>query len=346
MAGELNWGILGTGNIAGQFAAGVAGAKRSRVVAVGSRSDSNAKSFAERFKITKAHGSYEALLADASVQAVYVSTPNSSHHRLTIAALEAGKHVLCEKPIAMNASEAREMFAAANRAGRRLMEAFMYRTHPLMRSVMERIHDGAIGTPKLVRTSFCYRTTRIAGNVRFDRKLGGGALMDVGCYCVNLARLVAGQEPVEVSATAVFHTSGVDEQVTGWLRFPSGLTSTFTCGMAVHADNAAHVCGDEGYIIVPAPWKPPVEKAEFIVGHSATPRQDLTPVSAGKAAPVAPPSRAVSHIDAGMPLYAIEADEFARHVLDDAPAPITAADSIGNMETLDRLRAKIGLHFD
>lgn len=345
MAGELNWGILGTGNIAGQFAAGVAGAKRSRIAAVASRSEPNAKAFAERFKIERAHGTYEALLADAGVQAVYVSTPNSSHHKWTIAALEAGKHVLCEKPIAMNANEASEMFAAAKRSGRKLMEAFMYRTHPLTRAVMERVHDGAIGTPRLVRTSFCYRTTRIAGNVRFDRKLGGGALMDVGCYCVNLARHVAGQEPVEVSATAVFHKSGVDEEVTGWLRFPSGLTATFTCGMAVQADNSAHLCGDEGYILVPVPWKPPVENAEFVIGRSATPRQDATPGTSSMAPPP-PPPREVLHVNAGMPLYAIEADEFAKHVLDDAPSTITAADSIGNMETLDRLRAKIGLHFE
>src|SRR4051794_5096233 len=189
MSQTLRWAILGTGNIAKQFAAGVRQSARSRTVAVASRAIETARDFARDYEITSAYGSYDAMLADRSVDAVYLSLPNSMHREWTIRSIRAGKHVLCEKPFAMNAGESAEMIDVAQREGRVLIEAFMYRAHPQTGAIVDAVRGGKIGRLQLVRTSFCYRTTRIAGNVRFDRELGGGALMDVGCYCLSFARL-------------------------------------------------------------------------------------------------------------------------------------------------------------
>src|SRR5687768_14895650 len=161
MPEPLRWGILGTGNIAAQFCAGLETATRTRVVAVASRSIESARAFAEKFQITSAYGSYADLLTDRGVEVVYVSLPNSLHHEWTIRALRAGKHVLCEKPLAMTSAEAEEMFAESERAGRLLVEAFMYASHPQTQAVIQRVRSGALGTLRHIRTSFCYRTTKI-----------------------------------------------------------------------------------------------------------------------------------------------------------------------------------------
>src|SRR5689334_14308924 len=224
----LRWGILGTGNIARQFATGVRQSARCRTVAVASRAIDTARDFAQTYEITSAYGSYDAMLADRSVDAIYLSLPNSLHHKWTLRSIRAGKHVLCEKPFAMNAEEAAEMIDVAQREGRVLIEAFMYRAHPQTRAIVQAVRGGKIGRLQVIRTSFCYRTTRIAGNVRFVRELGGGALMDVGCYCLSFSRLLAGAEPTSAHAVAKFHESGVDEITSGVLGFADGTTATFT----------------------------------------------------------------------------------------------------------------------
>ncbi len=339
MADHLRWGILGTGNIAGQFAAGVAAAKRSVVVRVGSRSAEAARAFAETHRVP-GHGDYDELLADPDVDAVYVSLPNAMHKAWAIAALAAGKHVLCEKPMALDATEAVEMFAAADRHGRVLVEAFMYRAHPLTIAVRRAVADGVIGDLRLVRTSFCYRTTKVAGNVRFDRSLGGGCLMDVGCYCTSFARLFAG-EPTATSAAATYHASGVDDGVVGTLTFGGGVLSTFTCGMGVQADNTAYLCGTDGYIEIPVPWKPPAGQAVYGVARGTPPKMDggTRPTSSA-----APPRQTVE-VPVDGSLYGIEADAFAAAVLDGAEPFVTAADTVGNMQVLDAVRGQIGLRF-
>jgi xylose dehydrogenase (NAD/NADP) len=340
MSEKLRWGILGTGNIARQFCEGTTrSAQRSRIVAVGSRSGETAKSFAQTHAIAAAHGSYDALLTDASVDAIYNSLPNSLHHEWTIKALRAGKHVLCEKPFAMTAAQASEMFAAAKKAGRVLVEAFMYRSHPLTHAVIDAVRGGEIGELRLIRTSFCYKTNRIDGNVRFQRELGGGGLMDVGCYCVSFSRLLAGEEPVEIRASAHMHPTGVDDILTALMKFPSGLEASFACGMSLQADNTAHVCGSEGFIEIPVPWKPPTQQAAYTVAFSTPPKMDL---AAG--APPRPP-RETRFVDAPMDLYALEADDFATAVLDGKPPAVSEADTIGNMRVLDTMRQQIGLKF-
>jgi predicted dehydrogenase len=336
----LRWGILGTGNIARQFAAGMKSARRGRITAVGSRTPASADAFARAHGIESRHD-YAGLISDSNVDAIYLSLPNSLHHEWTIKALRAGKHVLCEKPFALNGSQSQEMFDVAEKAGHVLVEAFMYRSHPYIRGVEEAIRAGAVGELRMIRTSFCYRTSKIAGNVRFDRQLGGGALMDVGCYCINFSRHFAGAEPVSIQAAARFHESGVDEMTSATMQFASGAIASFNCGMSVQADNTGAICGTDGYIEVPVPWKPTLGKGGYIIGRSTPPRQD----QANSSAP-APPPRQLFAVDADQDLYALEADDFAAVVLDGKTPAITRADTIGNMRVLDEIRRQIGLRFD
>jgi predicted dehydrogenase len=343
MSAKLRWGILGTGNIAGQFTAGVLTSRRGVATAVGSRNASTAQAFAAKYEIARSHGSYEAFIADPNVDAIYNSTPNSLHAEWTIRALQAGKHVLCEKPIGMGAAEAERMFDAAKHAGRVLMEAFMYRTHPQTLAVMDAVKSGAIGQLRLIRTSFCYRTRKIRGNVRFVRELGGGGLMDIGCYCISFARFFAGEEPTSFSAIAKFHAaSGVDELAAGTLVFPSGIISSFSCGMCAHADNTAYLCGTEGFIEIPVPWKP-MSGSTFIITRGIEPKMDR-PSGAAASGSAAPP-REVRTVEFSGNLYGIEADDFAAAALDGDAPRISREESIGNMRVLDEMRRQIGLKF-
>jgi predicted dehydrogenase len=331
---------MGTGNIARQFADGVRkSAKRSELAAVGSRSLDAATQFATERAIPVSHESYDKLIADSSVQAVYISLPNSLHHEWTIKSLKAGKHVLCEKPFALTRSQSAEMFDVAKKAKLVLVEAFMYRSHPLTHAVIDAVRAGEIGDLRLIRSSFCYKTGRVNGNVRFDRPLGGGGLMDVGCYCINFTRMLAREEPDQIFASAHMHERGVDDIVSATMHFPSGLIAGFTCGMSVHADNTAHLCGSEGYIEIPVPWKPPVQQAAFTIARSTPPKMDL-------AAGAKPSSgKETRHVDANMELYALEADDFATAVLDGKPPALSEADTLGNMAVLDEIRRQIGLVF-
>jgi len=336
MSQPLRWGIMGTGNIANQFAAGVSEASRSSVVAVGSRSSASAEAFAGKYGVAGAHGSYEALLADDSVDAIYLSLPNSIHHAWTLKALAAGKHVLCEKPISVTAEEADEMFDAADKAGRVLVEAFMYKCHPLTAAYVDAIRGGEIGNVKSIRSSFCYHARTVDGNVRFSTELAGGALMDIGCYCISFSRMIAGCEPQEMYVTGELHETGVDQLATGTLAFPNGITASFTCGMNLQANNAAHVCGDDGWIEVPIPWKPPVEQAVWLRDGQTPPKQDGGGTK---------PARQEHHVDAGAPLYGLEADAFAGIVQDGDVPFMTRADTLGNMVVLDTLRGQLELPF-
>ena len=340
MAEPLRWGILGTGNIAAQFCAGLTTARRARVAAVASRSIDASRAFAEKFQITSAYGTYADLLTDRGVDVVYVSLPNSMHHEWTVRALRAGKHVLCEKPFALSADQANEMFDEAGRAGKLAIEAFMYLSHPQTIAAVDAVHSGEVGELRVVRTSFCYRTRRVDGNIRFQRELGGGALMDVGCYCTNLALLFANEEPAEVHASARMHPTGVDEITAGVLRFGSGLLACFTCGMTVQADNTAYLCGTEGFVEIPVPWKPPSKEARWTIARGTPPKQDL----AKGTTPTAPP-RDTRTVDAGQELYALEADDFAAAVQDAKPPRVSRELTLRNLRVLDEVRRQIGLQF-
>ena len=330
---HLHWGILATGNIAHQFADGLADSTRTCISAVGSRKQQAADAFAQRYSVPHSYGSYDALLADGTVDAIYLSLPNSMHHEWTIKSLRAGKHVLCEKPLSASVVHAEEMFNVAAKEGQLLVEAFMYRSHPATHALLEEINSGAIGQLRLIRTSFCYRTRVIENNVRFNATLDGGALMDVGCYCINFSRLFAGSEPIDVNCAGKIHERGVDEYAAGTMGFANGIIATFVCGMTVQTQNAAWLCGDEGYIEVPVPWKPP-KQAQFTVASMQPPQQD--------GGVSGPKPRRIVHVNAEKSLYAMEADDFAASVLDGVAPAISRDDTIGNMRVLEQLREGVG----
>ena len=332
MSKQLRWGILATGNIAHHFADGLADSTRTCIAAVGSRTQAAANAYAQKHSVPHSHGSYDALLADDSVDAIYLSLPNSMHHEWTLKSLRAGKHVLCEKPLAANTVHAEEMFSVAEREDRLLVEAFMYRSHPATHALLEQVNRGVIGKLRLIRTSFCYRRRVIENNVRFDATLDGGALMDVGCYCINFSRLFAGTEPIELNCIGRVHVRGVDEYAAGTMGFANGIIATFVCGMTVQTQNAAMLCGDEGYIEVPVPWKPS-KQAQFTVASMAPPQQD------GKVSGPKPPQTA--HVNSEKSLYALEADDFATAALDGAEPVLSRDDSLGNMRVLERLIRQI-----
>jgi predicted dehydrogenase len=296
-----------------------------------------AQSFATTHGIPTTYGSYEELLADPRIQAVYVSLPNSLHHAYTLAALNAGKHVLCEKPLAISVAQGEEMFSLAGRKNLHLVEAFMYRAHPQTIAVREAVRSGKIGTLKLIRTSFCYRTGKIAGNIRFDAGLHGGALMDVGCYCIDFSRLIAGEDPVDGHVISQSHPSGVDEMSVGELRFPSGVLGSFTCGMAVQTYNAAFICGTEGYLEIPIPWKPPPSGCEYYLIQATPPRQDQSGLSVMKSVPNSGPKQTFTIPPTG-DLYGLEADAFAATILDGAPPMMSAPESLANLRILEKVR--------
>ena len=339
MGNRLRWAILGTGNIARQFAAGLNASERAALVAVGSRQRESAEAFARTARVDGVTlDTYDDVLRAPDVDAVYVSLPNSLHHDWTIRALRAGKHVLCEKPFAANAAQAQEMFDEARRVGRLAVEAFMYRSHPQTRAALTATREGKIGDVRLIRTSFCFRTSKVDGNIRFDPRLAGGGIMDVGCYCVSFARAVAAAEPTAVHATARLHPTGVDELAAGTLTFPNGVVATFACGMTVQADNAAYVCGTEGFVEIPVPWKPAVEGSRFSIVRQTPPLMD------GNPRPAAPPRETVE-VPGGQNLYTYEIDDFAAAVLDAKPPAVSEADTLGNMRVLDEIRRQVGLPY-
>jgi D-xylose 1-dehydrogenase (NADP+, D-xylono-1,5-lactone-forming) len=246
-------GLLSTANINRQILGGAAGTDRVDVVAVGSRDGAKAQAYAAEHGIERAHASYEALLEDTGVDAIYISLPNGLHHEWTLRALEAGKHVLCEKPYTRHPAEAEEAFAAAEKAGLVLMEAFMYRHHPQTKAVRRLVDEGAVGRVLAVRTTFSFALTDMT-NVRAVQDLAGGALMDVGCYCVSGSRLVAG-EPVSVLADQVVGETGVDMALYGTMRFAGDVVGQFESSFLAPQRQLLEVVGDVGVLRVAAPWR-------------------------------------------------------------------------------------------
>lgn len=249
------WGLLSTATINDLVLAAVRGSDRVDVVAVASRDRRRAEAYARERGIERAHGSYEALLADPGVEAVYVSLPNSMHVDWSIRALEAGKHVLVEKPLSRRPEDVARAFDAAERAGRLLSEAFMWRHHPQTARLAELVRDGAVGELQLVRCCFSFPllATRWPSDVRLNPLLDGGALMDVGCYCVSGARLLAG-EPLVVHAEQVMGPSGVDVRLAATMRHPGDVVAQFDCGFTMPDRDELEAVGEEGSLFVDDPW--------------------------------------------------------------------------------------------
>jgi len=314
----LRWGILGTGMIAGRFAADLPSSRSGRLAAVASRSAESATAFTKKYGGEPVTG-YEALLARADVDAVYISLPNALHHEWTLAALDAGKHVLCEKPMALSEAEAREMFDRAEATGRILIEAFMYRAHPQTRLIHETVASGAIGEIRLIRTNFTFNRAASPQDARFQAGPGGGSLMDVGCYCVDFTRTLLGAEPNRVECVAHRHEFGVDDYAAGVLGFPNGALATFTCGMTVLSDQTAHIAGTEGRLEVTRFWQ---GKEGFSL--------------------VSPKGRVKKFsVKEKRPIYAIEADAFA-DVVAGAPNWNRPENTLANLRVLEQLRRGAG----
>ena len=245
-ASPLRFGILGTAHIARSFVQGVSPSRRVIVSAVASRDADKARAFAKDLGIARHFGSYEALLADPDIDAVYVPLPNSLHAEWSIAAVEAGKHVLCEKPLAATAAEARAMFDAARRNGVHLVEGYPYRAQPQTLKLRELLAGGIIGDVRLIQATFGF-TLGAGVNVRLDPRLAGGALMDVGVYPVSLARMIAGARPTRVHAVAHW-AGGVDRTLAATLQFASGLLAQINCSFDTGPQRQALITGSKGVI--------------------------------------------------------------------------------------------------
>jgi predicted dehydrogenase len=321
----VRWGILSTAGIAtGKVIAGMQHADRCEVLAIASRDERRARDAASSLGIPRAYGSYEALLADPDVDAVYVPLPNHLHPEWTMRAARAGKHVLCEKPLAMTAAEAREMVAACEDAGVRLMEAFMYRLHPSWVAAREVVASGRIGSLVAVDTWFSYFNDDPA-NIRNIREAGGGALYDIGCYAVNLSRMLFGAEPTGLKASITRDPdSGVDIVTSAILEFATGV-ATFTCSTRMEPEQRVDIYGTRGRIRIPIPFNIPPDRPTSVL------------IVAGGEPPVSPgvEERTFPARDP----YAVESEAFATAILDGGPLPTPPADAIANLEVIEALFA-------
>lgn len=311
----LRWGILGTARINRRLIPALRLARRSQLLAVASRTQARADAYAAEWEIPRAFAGYQALLDDPGIDAVYVSLPNSEHVPWTLAAVAAGKHVLCEKPMALTATDVDRIQEAATAAAVVVEEGFMYRHEPLTAKVLELVRGGALGTVRALVSGFTFALDR-AGDPRLDPALGGGSLWDVGCYPVTYARLLAGRDPTMVFGSAYWHAGGVDEEFMGMLRFPGGTTATMYSGFRAPLRTWLEVVGSEGALRVPNPFKPGgLERLEL----ERSGRVEMIEV-------------------AGSPvLFVREVEAFEASVLDSAASVVTLADSRSAAATLSTL---------
>jgi predicted dehydrogenase len=322
---KLRWGILSTADIGRRkVIPGILNADRCEVVAIGSRDAGQARRVAEELGIPVAHGSYQALLADPNVDVVYIPLPNHLHAEWTIAAARAGKHILCEKPLAMNAADAQRMLDVCAAEGVRLMEAFMYRLHPSWEEVRRLVREGRIGRLTAVQSWFSYSNDDPA-NIRNQLEAGGGALYDIGCYTINVSRMLFETEPVNVTASVVREpATGVDVLTSAILAFDSG-TATFTVSTRVETDQRVHIYGTDGRISIEIPFNIPPDRPTRIF------------VTAGGDPPVAPETETIS-FDIADP-YTVQAERFAAAILDGLPTPTPPEDAVANMHVIERVFA-------
>jgi predicted dehydrogenase len=322
---DLRWGILSTADIARKkVVPGMRKARRCRIVAIASREAGRAEAVAAELEIPRAHASYEALLADPEVDAVYIPLPNHLHAEWSIAAARAGKHVLCEKPLALTADDAQRMIDVARAEGVMLMEAFMYRLHPSWQAVTELVASGQIGRLVSVQSWFSYFNDD-ATNIRNIREVGGGALFDIGCYSVNLSRMLFAAEPRHVWAALVRDpVMQVDVLTSGILTFDDGIAS-FTCSTRAEDDQRVHIYGSTGRISIWIPFNIPPDRPTEVY------------VSAGGDPPVAPDTRVLT-FEVADP-YTVEFERFAAAVLDGQPAPVPPEDAVANLRVIERIFA-------
>ncbi len=283
-------------------------------MALASRDATRARESAAAFGVERVHSSYDALLADPDVDAVYIPLPNSLHAEWTIRACRAGKHVLCEKPLALSMAEVDAVAAAAADTGRVVTEAFMYRHHPQTRRIAQLVREGAVGSIVGIRGAFTFSLSS-STDVRLDPALGGGSLWDVGCYPVSFARTVMGEEPEEVFGWQVLSDSGVDETFAGLLRFASGALASFDCGFRAPLRTEMEIVGTQGTLRVPRPFKPGETETVTLVRGAGGDRVEVLDMPGEK-------------------LYVGEISDMECSVLDGENPCVSLEDSRGNTATL------------
>lgn len=265
----LNWGILSTARINRALITPLQVSKRNHLLAMGSRSQETADAYAKEQRIPRAYGSYESLLADPEIDVIYNPLPNHLHAEWTIKAVEAGKHVLCEKPLALRVDEVDAIHTAARKHGRVVAEAFMYRHHPQTLKVQEIVKSGSLGVLKLIRGSFSFVLSR-ENDVRLKPEWGGGSIWDVGCYPISYTRSVLGEEPVEVFGWQVEGPTGIDETFIGQMRFASGVHAQFDCSFVIPFHAFMEIVGSEGALNIPSPFKLGVNEKIYLTRDEKT----------------------------------------------------------------------------
>ncbi|MCY3884213.1 MAG: aldo/keto reductase [Gammaproteobacteria bacterium] len=320
------WGIIATGRIAHKLAMAIQQSKTGKLVAVGSRSTDSAIAFASRYNDVTAYSSYNELISATDVDAIYVATPHPQHAEWTIRSVNAGKAVLCEKPMGISHAEVMAMVHAAKSNDTFLMEAFMYRLHPQIKNVLELVRSHAIGIVRHIHASFGFHAPYDPNSRLFANELAGGGIMDVGCYPLSISRLIAGQEPHRVEGTGVLSKEGIDLYATGMLYFENGITARVATAVGQQLDNTVRIFGTDGSIQVPWPWRSP-QKWDFQLT-----RKGETEVISGEANDI----------------YVSEVDEVARCLVEGAvesPA-MSWNDSLGNAHALDKWRNAVGVKFE
>ena len=321
---RLRWGVLGNATIARRCVIpAIQSSSNGEVLTLASRSPEAARVTAEAHAIPRLYPSYDAVLADPDVDAVYIPLPNHLHRPWTLKALAAGKHVLCEKPLACSAAEAAEMGAAADRHGRLLMEAFMYRFHPRSRRVRDLVTSGAIGRPRLVHTAFCFamdpQVLADGTAPRLRPEMGGGALLDLGCYGVSVARWLLGAEPAEVQAMALYHPGGADLTTIAALRFGDDALATVEASFVAGLRQTYSITGDRGSVELPhdafIPWE---KDAELTVRGPDD-------------------ERGTREVVPGVDEYRLMVEHFADAAAGRAPLAYRWEESLANMRVLDAI---------
>ena len=307
----LKWGLLSTARINQAVIGPIRASKRNQLEAVASRSLEKARKYAREWNIPRAFGSYEEMLADPQIDVVYISLPNGLHAEWTIKAAQAGKHILCEKPLALSEQELDAMQAAASRAGVVLAEAFMYRHHPQTLRIKELVTNGEIGDLQLVRGCFTFNLQN-PGDVRLAAELGGGSIWDVGCYPISYARFLVGDEPQEVFGWQYSSAAGVDLTFAGQMRFPGDVYAQFDSGFRTPFRAHIEVVGSTGSLLIPTPFKPE-QKEKILLRRGDEVKELRMP---------------------GQELYIGEIADMADAILLGKASHISLADSRGNLTTI------------
>ncbi|MGB5843788.1 MAG: Gfo/Idh/MocA family oxidoreductase [Anaerolineales bacterium] len=307
----LKWGLISTARINRALIKPLRASERNELAAVASRSQETAEQYAAEWEIPRAFGSYQSMLDDTRIDVVYNSLPNSLHTEWTVKALQAGKHVLCEKPLAITLEEVDAMQYAAQSTGRYLTEAFMYRHHPQTLRVKQMVDEGVIGKVRLIKGEFTYNI-RSESDVRLNPGLGGGSIWDVGCYPISYTRFILGSEPEEVFGWQVTGKSGVDEVFSGQMRFPGKVLAQFDSGFRSPYRSRIEIVGSDGVLLIPHPFNPGLE-VDILIW------------------------RGDEHEVIKMPdqeLYLGEVEDIADAILMGVPPRISLEDSRGNVKTI------------